>query len=271
METLEAPVRPPRRRSIPLRQGVEPPARRRADVQGLRAVAVTLVVAYHAGLPVPGGFAGVDVFFAISGYVIAGSLLRELGAQRRLDLPAFYARRARRLLPALALVLVATAALGTLAAPLAAQETSAHTGIAASLFAANLYLAQLPAGYFDPAATLDPLLHTWTLAVEEQFYLVFPLVLLVGWAARRRLGSATLVAGATAGSLALALSASGTSFGFYGAPARAWEFGAGALVALAAPWAARLPVLGLRPPRGRRARGARDDGIPVALERRRPS
>lgn len=242
MVLLDAPVRRapgPADRPRPATSPPEP-ARKRADVQGLRAVAVALVVAYHAGLPVPGGFAGVDVFFAISGFVIAGSLLRELRVHGRLDLPGFYARRVRRLLPALALVLVATAAVGTLAAPLAAQATGAKTGIAASLFAANLYLAQLPTGYFDPAANLDPLLHTWTLSVEEQFYLVFPLLLLAGWRLRRRAGSATLVGVVAAGSLALALVTAGSAFGFYGAPARAWEFAAGALVALAAPWATRL-------------------------------
>ncbi len=242
MELLAAPARRERRLRVPPpHPRPEPTGERRADVQGLRAVAVALVVAYHAGLPVPGGFAGVDVFFAISGFVITGSLIREL-RHGRLDLPAFYARRARRLLPALAVLLVVTAALSVLAAPLAAQATGARTGIAASLFAANVYLAQLPTGYFDPAAALDPLLHTWTLAVEEQFYLVFPIVLLAGWRARRRLGSMSLVAALSVASLVLALVAAGSAFGFYGSPTRAWEFGAGALVALAAPWAVRLPA-----------------------------
>jgi peptidoglycan/LPS O-acetylase OafA/YrhL len=165
---------------------------RRADVQGLRGIAVLLVVLYHAGLDVPGGFTGVDVFFVISGFVITGLLLRELDASGSLDLRRFYARRIRRLLPALAVMLTVVAAVGLLASPVGAQVTTAHTGIAASLFAANAYLYRLGTGYFDVRTTLDPLLHTWTLGVEEQFYLVFPALLLAAWRVAR--GSPRLVA-----------------------------------------------------------------------------
>ena len=214
----------------------------RSDIQGLRAVAVLLVVAYHAGLPLPGGFSGVDVFFAISGFVIASTLLRELASAGRIDLLRFYGRRVRRLLPALAVMLTVVAVLGTLASPLAAQRTGALTGIAASFFGANVYLAQLPAGYFDVSATLDPLLHTWTLAVEEQFYLVFPLLLLVGWVCARRRAVAALVAAVSIGSLGAAIMLAGSSLGFYSAFTRAWEFGAGALVALAGPALTRIPA-----------------------------
>jgi peptidoglycan/LPS O-acetylase OafA/YrhL len=208
----------------------------------LRAVAVLLVVAYHAGLPVPGGFSGVDVFFAISGFVITTTLLRELASAGRIDLLRFYGRRVRRLLPALAVMLTVVALLGTLASPLAAQRTGALTGIAASFFGANVYLAQLPVGYFDVSSTLDPLLHTWTLAVEEQFYLVFPLLLLLGWACFRRRAAAALVASISISSFVVAVALAGSSFGFYSAFTRAWEFGAGALVAIAAPWLTRVPL-----------------------------
>jgi peptidoglycan/LPS O-acetylase OafA/YrhL len=200
-----------------------------------------LVVAYHAGLPVPGGFSGVDVFFAISGFVITATLLRELTSEGRIHLLRFYGRRVRRLLPALAVMLSVVAVLGTLASPLAAQRTGALTGIAASFFGANVYLTQLSTGYFDVSSTLDPLLHTWTLAVEEQFYLVFPLLLLIGWACSRRRAAVALVAAISIGSFAAAVALAGTSLGFYSAFTRAWEFGAGALVALAAPWLARVP------------------------------
>jgi len=216
---------------------------RRADIQGLRGVAVLLVVLYHAGVHVPGGFTGVDVFFVISGFVITGLLLREVDSTGSLRLRRFYARRVRRLLPALATMLAVFAAIGVLASPVDAQVTGAHTGIAASLFAANVYLYHLGTGYFDTLTTHDPLLHTWTLGVEEQFYVLFPTLLLVSWRLRPGRRAAffvmSVVSVASLGSM-LALARRGTGgalgrFAFYGTPTRAWEFGCGALLALAAP------------------------------------
>jgi peptidoglycan/LPS O-acetylase OafA/YrhL len=224
---------------------------RRADVQGLRALAVLLVVGYHAGLPLPSGFAGVDVFFVISGFVITATLVRELADTGRLRLGAFYARRVRRLLPALTLVLVFVAAVGVLGSPIAAQKTAGLTGIAAALFSANFYLYHLGSGYFDVSAGLNPLLHTWTLGVEEQFYLVFPALLLVSWKLGRRALALVAIGGATALSFylayryALAYPVGGVQnpqrFGFYASPSRAWEFGAGSLVALGVPLFRRIP------------------------------
>ena len=229
------------------------PSGKRLDIQGLRALAVLLVVAYHAGLPLQGGFIGVDVFFAISGFVITRMLVAELAETGELRLARFYARRVRRLLPALAVLLVAVALLGTLASPIASQRVGGLTGVWASLFAANAYLYNLGTGYFDLNAGLDPLLHTWTLAVEEQFYLVFPALLLLGWRLRRRAGATVLVALASGCSFYLALRFSQAyglpgiahpqRFAFYASPTRAWEFGAGSLLALAAPLLARLPWL----------------------------
>ena len=220
---------------------------RRADIQGLRAVAVLLVVAYHGGFHVPGGFTGVDVFFAISGFVITRMLLGELSDRGRIDLPRFYARRIKRLLPALAAMVAVVGLLAILANQFGAQLIAAKTGIAAAFFAANAYLYHLPTGYFDVSTSADPFLHTWTLAVEEQFYVIFPTLLFVAWKVGRR-SAVAAVALVTALSFALSVAVSyghslpGIStpeaFAFYGSPTRAWEFGLGALLALIAP---RLP------------------------------
>src|SRR5580765_4339515 len=236
------------------------PARpKRPDIQGLRGIAVALVVLFHAGLPFPGGFTGVDVFFAISGFVITSSLVAELERDGRLSLTRFYARRVRRLLPALATMIVVVTALGTLATPVGAMHITALTGLFASTFGANVYLSALPQGYFGASTTLDPFLHTWTLAVEEQFYVVVPALLLGAWLLGRsrpfrgasRLTALAAVAALTAASFELAVrtlsepAAAVTfadRFGFYGAPARAWEFGGGALLALVFPLLRRVPA-----------------------------
>jgi peptidoglycan/LPS O-acetylase OafA/YrhL len=222
---------------------------RRPDIQGLRALAILLVVCYHAGLPVRRGFTGVDVFFAISGFVITGLLLSELEGTGTLRLRVFYARRVRRLLPALALMLTTIAALGTLVSPVGAQSRAAITTMAATLFSANLYLAHLDTGYFAVEATLNPLLHTWTLAVEEQFYLVFPIILVLAWKLMRRPGAIVAIGTVSLASFLYAVHLSnqfGASarFAFYGSPTRAWEFGLGALTALAAPAFCRAGALG---------------------------
>src|SRR5262249_51979428 len=148
---------------------------RRPDIQGLRALAVVLVVAFHAGLPVSGGFIGVDMFFVISGFVITAMLLRHLGRDGKLGFGTFYTRRIRRLLPALALLLVFVALASTLLlSPYGTQQSAAKTSLAASLIGANAYLWRVPGGYFDLSSNTNPLLHTWSLSAEEQFYLVFP-------------------------------------------------------------------------------------------------
>ena len=227
----------------------ELPNRRLGDVQGLRAVAVLLVVAYHAGLPIHGGFVGVDVFFVISGFVITSLLLRELTAHGRVRFRRFYARRVRRLLPALALVLTVAALLSiVLESPLGSQQDTAVVGIGASLWMANAALYFVTGSYFDNAGEMMPLLHTWSLAVEEQFYLAFPAILAISY----RWGGRTKRWGVRGASVAMVmiLVASFTlslwlSYGhglpfvdkpavaaFYSAPSRAWEFGIGGLVAL---------------------------------------
>ena len=218
----------------------------RADVQGLRALAVLLVMAYHAGLPVPAGFAGVDIFFVISGFVITGLILRQADAGR-FSLTLFYVRRIKRLFPALILMLVTVLVLSfLLESPLGAQQTTAKTALGATIFVANMVILRNTGDYFDPAATTNPLLHVWTLSVEEQFYLGFPTLLLIAWMIGRRAGAnirasaAVAVLSGVSFVLALALTyADGpisvlddpNGWAFYSSPARAWEFGIGALVA----------------------------------------
>ncbi len=236
-----------------LREG---PTARRGDIQGLRAVAVVIVVLYHADAGFGGGFVGVDVFFVISGYVIARSLLTELNSTGSIDLKRFYLRRVRRLLPALAIMLGAVLVAASYLSPIGGQRSTAITGVAAALFNANHYLATLKAGYFDVALESNALLHTWSLSIEEQFYFVFPALLLVGWRLRlpgRRITSPigglwTILGTAAAASLGLTLflvylSGRGSSDAFYLAPARAWEFIAGAVIALAATRLQRIAPL----------------------------
>lgn len=136
----------------------------RADIQGLRAVAVLLVVLYHSGAGLPGGFVGVDLFFVISGYVITRMLMVDLRArnQNEIDLKRFYLKRMRRILPALGLLLTATLTLGVLLAPIGGQQATARTGAAAALFSANVFLIRSGGdGYFDVGAEVNAMLHTW--------------------------------------------------------------------------------------------------------------
>ena len=222
---------------------------RRSDIQGLRAVAVILVVAFHAGLPIPGGYVGVDVFFVISGFVITAMLLREKVSTGRISLTSFYVRRFRRLTPALAVMVAVTVLVSALPIfSLASQAMTSATAIGAVFLFANYAIARSTGGYFDPAAENNPLLHTWSLSVEEQFYLIFPLLIIASLAIGLRLGRPRVAAAVTIGllggvSLAVAVAnSSGVTIpfvpdglvGFYGPIGRAWEFAGGAILAIAA-------------------------------------
>src|SRR5690606_11661278 len=159
----------------------------RADIEGVRGIAVLLVVLFHAGIPYfTGGFVGVDVFFVLSGYLITRLLVDEAAATGRIDLVAFYARRARRLLPAAALMIIVTLLFGWLVlAPITLRGLAASAGTAATYWS-NLYFALSAGDYFGPDLATNPFLHTWSLAVEEQFYLVWPLLVLFAvWLAKR--------------------------------------------------------------------------------------
>src|SRR6476646_11935858 len=156
---------------------VPPRSSFRVDIQGMRAVAVLLVVLYHAGVPgLTGGYVGVDVFFVISGFLITGQLVREFERTGRLDLVGFYARRMRRLLPAALLVVVATVVVARFWGPLLQVRSTAVDGLDSSLYAINVHLAAEGVDYQQANAAPSPLQHMWSLAVEEQFYLLWPVI-----------------------------------------------------------------------------------------------
>jgi peptidoglycan/LPS O-acetylase OafA/YrhL len=229
----------------------------RPDVEGLRGLAVLLVVLFHAGFGAPGGFTGVDIFFVISGFLISGLLLRELESTGRIDLSAFYARRIRRLLPAAATVLVVTLIAAWILIDPLDRETVELDGASAALSIANIRFAIAAGDYFSAVANPSPFLHFWSLAVEEQFYLVWPTLLLVGaWMVRRvagrRIGAAAVLGAVFVASLTadIVVTANAVNVAFYSLPTRAFELAAGGLIAVATPLLARLPrrlpdVLGL--------------------------
>ncbi|TKV57669.1 acyltransferase [Nakamurella flava] len=231
----------------------------RPDIEGLRAIAVLLVVLYHAGVPgLSGGYVGVDVFFVISGYLITTHLLPGLLAGRGIGLGTFYARRIRRLLPLASMVVVTTVVVTWwLLSALQARQVGIDA-LWAAVFAVNIHLALTGVDYQanqDPS----PLQHFWSLAVEEQFYLFWPLLLLavVTLAVRtRRIPARTaafgLIVVIVLGSLGYSvyLTAAEPTYAYFLTTTRAWELGVGALVAIAAPWLARIGPLQSAPVAG---------------------
>ncbi|MDP8904551.1 MAG: acyltransferase [Chloroflexota bacterium] len=216
----------------------------RPDIEGLRGVAVLLVVIFHAGLVFPGGFIGVDVFFVISGFLITGLLLREREQTGRIDLLSFYARRLRRLLPAALVVLLLTLPVAFLLFPPLDRGEMVMDGAAAALSLGNVRFALAEGDYFTGITTPSPFLHFWSLGVEEQFYLVWPALLLLAARARRLRGGAGLaILAVFLASLVLAvlLTQMAPNWAFYSLPTRAFELAAGGLLAVAAPFVARVP------------------------------
>ena len=232
----------------------------RADIEGLRAVAVVAVVLFHAGVPgVGGGFIGVDVFFVISGFLITGMLWREVSTTGGVRLSRFYGARARRLLPASAAVGVVTM-IGSaiLLSPLEVRDVIGD-GIACALYVGNYRFAQQGIDYLASDRPPSPFQHYWSLGVEEQFYLIWPpMIIAAAWLirrARRRNGSDRAAASTTPYLVLLALVAA-VSFtasvitthvaapvAFFSLPTRAWQLAAGGLVALTATQWRRLPPL----------------------------
>lgn len=213
----------------------------RSDIQGLRAVAVSLVLLEHAHLGVTGGFVGVDVFFVISGFLITGHLIRELSTRGRIDLLGFWARRVRRILPSALLVALVTLAGAVFLMPPLVRQELVEAGVAALLSVPNLYFAAEGTDYLTGRAP-SPFQHYWSLGVEEQFYLLWPVLLACVWWLGRRLPvrqrSAVLVTAlalAVAASMAfgMVLTSYAQPWAFFALPSRAWELGLGGLVAVA--------------------------------------
>ncbi|GAB3793453.1 acyltransferase family protein [Dyella agri] len=229
----------------------------RADLEGLRAVAILLVVAVHAGVPwLRGGFVGVDVFFVLSGFLITGLLVQEVSNTGRLRLAEFYVRRLRRLLPALLVMLLVVGALAAFLLAPAEQQRQSSAAAMAALWLSNIHFAFARLNYFAPGTETNLFLHTWSLGVEEQFYLVWPalLVLLLGRngtrdLARLKIHMWAIVVASLVSCILLTYTA--PQLAFYMMPMRAWQFAAGALVWLCyqmpsasagAPWWERHPA-----------------------------
>lgn len=204
----------------------------RPEIDGLRAIAVLSVILFHAGVAgVAGGLVGVDVFLVISGYLITGIIVGQRAAGT-FSLRSFWARRVRRILPATLVVMLACIPFA-LAWMMPDELEGFGQSLVATLLSGNNVLLYLSSGYFDTASEFKPLMHTWSLGVEEQFYLVFPLVLLVLLARGRRWAGAGVVAlGLASIGVAVWLGGTDPDAGFYLLPARAWELLVGAGLAL---------------------------------------
>lgn len=224
----------------------------RADIQGLRAFAVLVVVLDHTfGWP-GGGFVGVDVFFVISGFLITGLLMREWEKSGRISFAKFYLRRVKRILPASALVLITTVVLGFTLFSSGRAWTIFWDGIWSAIFVANWRSAAVGTDYFQAEGPASPLRHFWSLAVEEQFYFVWPCLLAaVLWLSVKMIPNRISPRGAAGcaiavislGSMLLALgqSSDDATLAYYSTWTRAWELGIGSLLAIASPWLVKLP------------------------------
>nr|WP_231748073.1 acyltransferase family protein [Auraticoccus cholistanensis] len=237
------------------RRPAAPTTGHRADIQGLRAVAVLLVLAYHAGVPgITGGFVGVDVFFVISGFLITGLIVREVERTGRLSFRRFYARRIRRLLPATAVVLLATALATAVALPVTRWESVLRDIAASALYVVNWRLAAQSVDYLASEQASSPVQHFWSLAVEEQFYVVWPLVIVAFIALHRRLGW-TLRRALAVGLALIAVpsllwsayyTATSPAQAYFVTTTRLWELAVGAFLVLVLHRVSALPTPVLR-------------------------
>ena len=220
---------------------------KRKDIQVLRAIAVLLVVAYHVGVPISSGFLGVDIFFVISGFVISAAFLNELSQSSKIQVISFYWKRYKRLIPNLAIMVVTVCIISLFTlSPLGAIQITAVTGIGSLFSAANMVIAYSTGGYFSPPAANNPLTHTWSLAVEEQFYLILPLlIVIISKVAHKKFKLTKKIIFITILFLSLIsiisaiydknldpLSLKSEIAGYYSPISRIWEFGFGVMAAL---------------------------------------
>ena len=217
----------------------------RPDLEGLRGIAILLVILCHAQIPGAGaGFIGVDIFFVLSGFLITGLLVGEHGRTGSISLRTFYVRRARRILPAAFVVLASTmVAASLLLSPLDLPRV-ADDALAAGLSLANVRFAIGATDYFAPADA-SPMLHFWSLAVEEQFYLLWPVLLLIAIRlGRPRVTTILLAATVLSGSLVACVWLTEVSgpWAYFSLPTRAWQLAAGGLLALTVAWHSRVPT-----------------------------
>jgi len=229
--------------------GTAPGDRRfRPDVEGMRAVAVALVVLFHAGVPrITGGFVGVDVFFVISGFVITGLLLRERSTTGHNGLLSFYGRRSRRILPAATLVIIATVLASYHWLGFLVGNSTAGDGRTASLFFANFHFIATGTNYLASQAPPSALQNYWSLSVEEQFYVLYPTIFIVAlmlWpTVSARLKLAVVLMASIAASLAWSIheTAHNATAAYFSPFTRAWELALGGLVAVGSIQLAKLP------------------------------
>lgn len=211
----------------------------------MRGLTMLVIVLFHAGLPIPGGFVSLDAFFVISGFVISGMLAREHASTGTISLKRFYLRRFKRLTPALTVAVIIVVLMSALiVSPIYTQVVTSQTALGATYLVANVVAQATTGGYFDLGAELNPLLHTWSLSLEEQFYLIFPIVLFLGWWLTRNKScprSTAVLLVSLMGAVSLAFAVVPVSWlptslqseallGYYSPVVRTWEFAAGALV-----------------------------------------
>lgn len=213
----------------------------RSDIEGMRAIAILMVIGAHFSIPgLAAGFIGVDVFFVLSGFLITGILVREYNQNQRLDLPRFYANRLRRLFPALATMLVLSSLAAAYILPATQHIAHSKAAIMAALWLSNIHFTFADVDYFAAETSSNAFVHTWSLGVEEQFYLIWPLLILSVLVLPASKGRTRLLwimlAGIAILSLLACLYSAKTNpiFAFYMMPTRAWQFAAGGMVWLLA-------------------------------------